>query len=179
MLGSAALALAAPPETTGAQGAGVFRGYLDTRSRRGAVQFTLRVAGYTSPADLSGIETMLQEKGQEAVFAAIGDMKVNGWLALDNRLGYPVTVLGEQATATGRRIVALANRPLQFAEFWRGSRSLDYPFTLIVLDIDASGSGQGTLVPAARAELDAQGHIAFDDYLRIPLRIMRLREDRT
>lgn len=178
MLGGAALALASQPGGAAAANTGVFRGYLDTQDRRGPVEFALHIAGYSSDEDLKSLETMLREKGQEAMFAAVGDMKPNGWLQLDHGVGYPVTVLGEQETREGRRIVAIADRPIRFREFWRGSRSRDYPFTLIVLNVNDLGLGQGTLIPAARAELDRQGNITFDDYRRIPYRILRVREDR-
>lgn len=177
MLGGAALAFASQPGGTAAEGSGVYRGYLDTRSPRGPVQVTLRVDSLASDDELAAVEAVLADRGQEAMFAALDRMKVNGWFNFNHDMGYPVTVLGEQRTATGRRVVALINRPLRFNELAFGTRSALYPFSLVVLDVDASGSGQGSFVPAAQARVDTQGHISFDDYARIPYRIMRVRED--
>jgi hypothetical protein len=176
MLGGAALAFASQPGESATRNAGVYRGYLDTRSPRGPVQITLRVDAYASDDDLRAVEKLLGERGQEAMFAALGGMKPNGWLNFEHDLGYPVTVLGERQSAGGRRIVALLNRPLGFGEMFRGASSVDWPFSLVVLDIDSHGAGSGTFVPAAQAKLDKQGNIAFDDFVRIPFRVLRVRE---
>jgi hypothetical protein len=177
MLGGAALAFATQPGESATRDAGVFRGYLDTRSPRGPVQITLRVDAYASDHDLRAVEKVLAERGQEAMFATLGAMKPNGWLNFEHDLGYPVTVLGEQPTGDRRRIVALLNRPLAARELSLNARTVDWPFSLVVLEIDSHGAGSGTFVPAAQAKLDKQGNIAFDDYVRIPFRIMRVRED--
>ncbi len=177
MLGGAALAFASQPGGTVARDAGVYSGYLDTQSWYGPLYFSLHVDSYASDSDVRDIESTLREKGQDAAFAALNDRQPNGWLQLNHGLGYPVTVLGERSTGAGRQIVAIADRPIRFREFWRGSRSRFYPFTLIVLTVNDRGEGQGTLVLAARAELDRQGNITFDDYRRIPYRILRVRED--
>ena len=177
MLGGAALAFASQPGGTGAGETEVYRGVVDTRGWRGPVRVTLRVNSHSTDEDLRAIETTLADKGQEAMFGALAGMKINGWLSFEQDLGYPVTMLGEQPTGKGRRIVALVGRPLRFTELWWGAQSVRYPFTLIVLDVDGNGVGHGTLVPAARARLDKQGNIAFDDYLPIPYRILRVRED--
>jgi hypothetical protein len=179
MVGGAALAATSQPGGTSAPEAGVYRGYVDTRSPRGPMLITLRIDSVSSNDEVQAIEATLRDRGQEAMFAALAKVRPNGWLNLEHDLGYPVTVLGEQQTTKGRRVVALVGRPLRFDELFWGARSADWPFTLVVLDLDGSGRGHGTLVPAARADVDKQGNLTFDDYLRVPYRIIRVRPDAT
>jgi hypothetical protein len=171
MLGGAALAFAAPP------GATIYRGYLDTRNVLGPRQFTLRVDGFVDDAALRDAELTLVNSGQEAMFAALWKMKPSGWLQLDRDTGYPVAVVAQRRVAGGVEVTAVLDRPVSFREFWNGTLSRDYPFGLVVIHLDDTGKGSGTLVPAARAKVAKDGTMTFSDYERVPYRILRVRTD--
>lgn len=46
----------------------------------------------------------------------------------------------------GRRIILATDRPLGFAEVSRNRRTTDYNVSLIIMDLDAEGSGEGQLM---------------------------------
>ena len=50
----------------------------------------------------------------------------------------------------GRRIIIATDRPLGFAETSNRSRTVDYPFTVIDMQMPAKGHGEGTMSLAAR-----------------------------
>ena len=48
-------------------------------------------------------------------------------------------------------IVMVTNRPMSFGELYNGTRSTDYQFGIVVLDVDKNGKGTGQLAPYARS----------------------------
>jgi hypothetical protein len=176
MLGGAALASASQPGRTEVRGGGVYSGYLDTQNAYGPLLFNLHVNSFATSGDVAAMETALRKKGQDGVVSVLDEIKPTGWLQLDHEVGYPVTVLGEKMAGDSRQVVAILHRPLALGEFWFGTRSLDYPFALVVLNVDENGTGTGTLIPAARLDMDGAGKLSFEDYLRLPYRIMAVRQ---
>jgi hypothetical protein len=73
----------------------------------------------------------------------------------------------ERATAGGRLITAVAGSPIAFigagAAAAPPNRS-GFDLGLVILDLTASGSSHGELMPATKVRLDEQGAIVTDDY---------------
>ena len=86
MLGGAALAFAASPGRAGNGNLEVFRGYLDTRSVYGPVLFTLRVDTRTDAGAARRLEAALVEGGQDAMFAADGQVSFLNHAAIPYRI---------------------------------------------------------------------------------------------
>jgi hypothetical protein len=60
----------------------------------------------------------------------------------------------------GRRIVIATDRPIGFFEATNQGRTLDYPFTLIQMQLDKSGRGTGTMSYATKI-------VANDDMIEL------------
>jgi hypothetical protein len=58
----------------------------------------------------------------------------------------------------GRRIIGVCDRPIQFLEAYAGSRSQDYTFGIVVLELKTNNKGNeegvGQLIYAAKVKLD-------------------------
>jgi len=154
-----------------------FTGVLANTAGEGTVQVTVHIDSYTSPDEVRSLSTLLEEKGQDAVVAKLFKMKGHGWIRIGSSLGYEVPIISTVPTATGRDIVIVADRPIQFWEQWRGTRSLEYPFGMIVLKLDSSGNGTGKLIAAMRARFEKNGTVELESYGTEPFVIIGVRPE--
>lgn len=85
-----------------------------------------------------------------------------------NDLRYSRRIVGEQ----GQKIILATDRPLGFAEVWRASRTLDYNVTLVVLELDAEGKGEGLIMLGAEFAWDEEeNQIVITHFATQPIRL--------
>lgn len=76
-----------------------------------------------------------------------------------------------------RQIILATDRRLAFAEAWRSSRTLDYNVTLIILDLDAEGQGEGQLLLGAEFVWDEdQNQVVITNFASEPIRLTSVRQ---
>ncbi len=182
-VGAALLALAArPPAASEAagepQGPEQFAGVLANTVNGGTIPIVVHVDSYSPAGDVRALNLLLKDKGQDAVETALFRMKGRGWIRIGSSLGYEVPLIRSLPTPTGRRIVVIADRPIQFWEQWRGTRSLRYPFGMVVLDLDRTGHGDGRLIAAMRARFNNEGKVELESFGTEPFRIIGLTQQR-
>jgi hypothetical protein len=103
---------------------------------------------------MSGNNQRLLRALQEA--PSVGTIRTTTSLAWDLRLAR------QTRDREGRtQIVLGTDRPLAFSEQWSGSRTLDYPFTVVELHLDERGEGEGTLSFATKVIPDARNKTIF------------------
>lgn len=176
-IGAALLALAAHPSWAQGtapepRGPEEFVGELVNTSNGRTVPIVVHVDSYSPVGDVRALALLLKDKGEASVENALFGMKARGWIRVGSSLGYEVPLIRSTPTPTGRRIVVIADRPLQFWEQWRGTRSLQYPFGMVVLDLDRSGHGEGKLIAAMRARFESNGKVELESFGTEPFRIM-------
>lgn len=75
----------------------------------------------------------------------------------------------------GRTIVLALDRPLGFVESWYSARTTDYNVTLVRLDLDEDGKGQGALMAGAELAWDeANQQITITNYSSEPVRLTKV-----
>jgi hypothetical protein len=176
---AALLALAAHPSAAAEpaaepQGPEQFAGVLANIMNGRTVPIVVHIDSYSPAGDVRALALLLKDKGQDAVENALFRMKGRGWIRIGSSLGYEVPIIRSLPTPTGRRIVVIADRPIQFWEQWRGTRSLQYPFGMVVLDLDRTGHGEGRLIAAMRAKFDNEGKVELESFGTEPFRIVGL-----
>jgi hypothetical protein len=114
--------------------------------------FTLSVDHYAGDAEVHHLTGLLAEKGPYSLRDELWKHSA-GYLQIGGRIGYPVAAVLEQDTATGRKLTVVLNRPLSPFEVQYYARSSMYPFSVMELDLDQHGEGQGTLIGAARMRM--------------------------
>ena len=67
------------------------------------------------------------------------------------------------------------DRPVAFIEARSFLRTMDYPFGIIELRLDAKGKGSGRLIAAAQVKFDSQGVLQIESYGLEPFRIFQAR----
>jgi hypothetical protein len=75
----------------------------------------------------------------------------------------------------GRRLVLGLDRPISFAESVRQPRWRDYDITLVVIDLDAEGNGEGQLAMGVRLAVDQEKRaLVIENFGTEPVRLTRV-----
>lgn len=130
------------------------------------------VDGITSDAQIQELLGTLKHKGQTGLVSAMEDMKDVGRVAPDRSVGTGMRVVQIRAGKDGgEHIVLVANRPITFAELYQSTRSRDYPFAIVVLDVDKDGKGTGLLAPLCKIRFNKSGQLEIEHYGQKPFRL--------
>jgi hypothetical protein len=99
---------------------------------------------WSSDAEREKLIQVFMEKGPNKLLDALQATKRVGYIRAPQTLGwdlrYARQVEGEDG---GRSIIILTDRPINFYEARNQARTMDYPFTLIQLQLDKDGNGEG------------------------------------
>ena len=111
----------------------------------GAGRVIMRVERWSTEAERTRLTTALQ-KSSNALLDVLRDQRSVGTIRTPDSLGYDLRyAYQEPGEDGGRRIVIATDRPIGFWEARNQPRSIDYPFTVIQMEIDKNGEGKGTL----------------------------------
>ena len=153
--------------------------YSMNRSAR-VVNVDIRVKAYTDNEKTQQFASALVEGGQAALTKALEKSDDIGSIQMTGRVGfYDFKLIRSRKTPTGRRIVAVCDRPLQFGELYAGTRSTDYTIGIMILDLkqDKKGKevGSGTLYYAAKVKIKNKA-IQIEHYQIHPVRLVNVRK---
>jgi hypothetical protein len=124
----------------------------------GTVQ--IRISRWSTDADRTRLLTVLRESGPQALLKELQKMPSVGTIRTPNSVGYDLHYARQSPVGDGRRIVIATDRPIGFFEATNQGRTLDYPFTLIQMQLDKSGRGTGTMSYATKI-------VANDDMIEL------------
>ena len=116
----------------------------------GAGRVIMRVTRWSSEAERGRLSGALA-KGPDALLEQLRDMKSVGSIRTPDSLGYDLRYAHQEPGADGgRRVVIATDRPIGFWEAANRPRTIDYPFTVIQMEIDKNGEGKGTMSVATK-----------------------------
>jgi len=126
------------------------------------------------------LAALFLEGGQDALVDALEKLKPIGKAQLSHRVGFfDLKLVRSRKTPTGRRVIAVSDRPIGFLEAYNSSRSTDYKLGIIVMDLKFNKKGkevgEGQLIYAAKVKINKKGQLEIE-YLGIdpmPLRNIR------
>jgi len=149
---------------------------------RGArmVNVDIRVKAYTDNEKTQQFANALVEGGQAALTKALEKSDDIGSIQMTGRVGfYDFKLIRSRKTTTGRRIVAVCDRPLQFGEIYGGTRSSDYTIGIMILDLNKDKKGRevgtGTLYYAAKVKIKDRA-IRIEHFQINPVRLVNVRK---
>lgn len=120
----------------------------------GLTPLTIRIRRWTGDEENERLLGTLRDKGQSAFLDALLDAKAVGSIATPTSLKYDFFYARQSPTPEGgRRIMLISDRPMTVAERASAATSREYPFTVIQLDLDQEGRGQGTLLQLVQLRL--------------------------
>jgi len=130
------------------------------------------VTAWTTDQQVQDYISVLKEKGPDGLVRAMEKSSDVGRLSPTGFVGSGFRFARFRPTATGGfHIVMVTNRPMSFGEVYRGNRSTDYQFGIVVLDVDKNGKGTGTLAPVCKIKFNKKGELEIENYGIKPFRL--------
>jgi len=142
----------------------------------------IRITHYSSDATTKRLAALLVEGGQNALVKELEKLKPIGKASLNQRVGFfDLKLIRSRKTPTGRRIIAVSDRPINFLEAYNSGRSVDYELGIVVMDlkINAKGKevGQGLLIYAAKVKINKKGKLEIEYLGMDPMNLKHVQKD--
>lgn len=140
----------------------------------GAGRVIMRVERWSSEAERGTLIRTLMKDGPNALLDVLQDMKSVGTIRTPDSLGYDLRYAHQEPGEDGgRRIVLATDRPISFWEARNQPRTMDYPFTVIQMDIDKNGDGKGTMSVATK--IIARGNtVELENFATAPVMLTKI-----
>jgi hypothetical protein len=117
--------------------------------RTGRIEIS--VTRWSTPAERETLLAALFKEGSNELLEKLRDMRSVGRIYSSETIGYDLRFAEQQPQPEGgRRIVLATDRPMSFREIFNQTRSADYPFTWVQLNMKRDGTGEGELAVRAR-----------------------------
>src|SRR6266404_1014471 len=142
---------------------------------------TIYIDSYSTEQEAQQLEEISRSGGQDALLNALEKMKSIGRIETEGTVSfYTFKLIISRPTSTGRRIIAITDRPMGFREEARDSRSTEYPFGILQLDLkdDKKGKedGEGTLIYAAQIKDLNLDELNVENYVADPVKLLGVRQ---
>ena len=142
---TAALAALALAQTNGQPEEFTAAAIVNNNLGSGAGRVIIRVERWTTEAERARLTAALQ-KGPGELLDALKDQRSVGTIRTPDSLGYDLRYASQEpGEEGGRRIVVATDRPIGFWEARDQPRTIDYPFTVVQMEMPKSGEGKGTM----------------------------------
>ncbi len=140
---------------------------------------TVHVTAWSSDSDVQALAATLKSKGPDGLAKALFDDKEIGRVSPTGSTGSDFKVARIHPNGQGGyRIVLVTDRPISLPEQRNNTRSKDYPFGIVTLDVDKDGKGTGSLAPICKISFNKQGELEVEHYGQKPLRLANVRMDK-
>ena len=102
-----------------------------------------------------------------------------GYIRTANTLSWDLRYARQSELAEGgRRIVLATDRPIGFAEARNQGRSLDYPFTIVEMQLDQNDKGVGKILAGTKIFIDKKNNLVLEHYGQQPVRFNEIRKQK-
>jgi hypothetical protein len=144
----------------------------------GAGTVQIRITRWSTEVERQQLVDTLLSKGPEALLGALRETRSVGTIRTPDSIGYELHYAQQARTEEGgRRLVIATDRPIGFWEAWNRPRMLDYPFTIIQMQLDRDGKGQGSMSYATRV-IAHDKTIELENYTSSPVMLTQIEAQR-
>jgi hypothetical protein len=140
--------------------------------RRNATTSTVDITinRWSPDADRDRLLAIFRDKGQDALLSELQKLPVVGYINTPGSLRYDLHFARQRTEAEGGRMIFLmTDRYIAAWEARNRPRSIDYPFTLIQLQVDKDGTGVGKASIATKIHEAKDGTIELENFTNIPV----------
>ena len=143
----------------------------------GAGRVLIRITRWSTPDETMRLVASLKTKGEDKLLDELKGMKSVGTIRTPDTLAYDLRFAHEQPGEDGGRTIVLAtDRPIGFWETRNQPRTIQYPFTVVQMQIGRDGNGQGTLSYATRIRVRGDT-IELENYATQPVMLTEIRSE--
>jgi hypothetical protein len=144
----------------------------DIYSRTATAQVDITINRWSSDADRDRLLKILRSNGQDALLDALQKMPVVGYLDTPGSLRYDLHYARQiPQPEGGRRIVLGTDRYIGSWEAANHPRTMDYPFTVIELQLDKEGYGNGWASIYTRVTATDDGNVELENFTNQPVQL--------
>lgn len=163
----AGVSMAPPPFVDGQTGAETFTATATATTVGGAtatIPVTIVIDRKMSTDEAASLMSAYKTGGADALRKALVGVAPTGSVQLGKAAPTPTRILLERTTDKGRLLTMVTDEPILFLGAGvPGARSTaGYDFAVLDVEVDANGSGSGTLAPAAKVMVKGDAFIVSD-----------------
>jgi hypothetical protein len=148
----------------------------NTAPRANATVVDIQINRWSTDAERDQLMQVFREKGQDALLSALQKLPVVGGIRTPGSLNYDLHFARQRPDAEGGRMIFLmTDRYIGVWEAMNRPRTIDYPFTLIQLQLDRSGRGVGKASIATQITQDPDGTIVLENFSSQPVMLNNVR----
>jgi len=142
----------------------------------GATSIDIVIERWTGDPERDRLIAVFKKGGPDALLNALRDTKRVGSIRTPDSLAYDLHYARQTPGEDGgRRIVIATDRPIGFWEAANRPRTVDYPFTLIELQLDNKGEGVGKLSVATKITLNGNV-LTLENFANQPVMLNNVRK---
>jgi len=145
---------------------------------RGQVRLQIRVNRWSTDEERAKLmeALMAQGRGGRDVASTLFSKESVGTIRESQSLAYDLRYSRSLPTEDGRQIILATDRRIAFAEAWRSARTLDYNVSLIVLNVDEEGRGDGQIMLGAEFTWNEdKNQVEITHFASEPIRLNNVR----
>ena len=148
---------------------------LSNVGRRGQVRLQLRIDRWRTEEEREHLRKTLKDEGTRALTTELFRQDEVGMVREIQQLANPFRYARKITSEEGQMIIMATDRPLNFAEVWRGSRTRDYNVTIVILNLDNEGNGDGQIMMGTELGWDSEkDQIELTHFASEPVRLTRV-----
>ncbi len=145
---------------------------------RGQIRLQIRVNRWSTDEERAKLMEALKAQSRDSreLASTLFGKESVGTIRESQSLAYNLRYSRSSPTEDGRQIILATDRRIAFAEAWRSARTLDYNVSLIILDVDAEGRGEGQLMLGAEFSWnDENNQVEITHFASEPIRLRNVR----
>jgi low affinity Fe/Cu permease len=142
------------------------------------IDFT--ISRWSTDAERKTLLSLIPEehKSAQKLVDALQDMKSVGSIRTPQTLAWDLRYARQfKLPEGGRRIVLVTDRPIGFREAANSTRSMDYPFSILEIRLNANDEGEGKIFSGSKIYVE-DGELVVENWGTQPTRFNNIKKQR-